>query len=61
MRLFGSSGIRAVFDKDLVETGSYNWTTSASNYNFENAIFIRDPRVAARYEAEFQHIWAQAR
>lgn len=51
----------AIFDGDQVETGSYNWTTSASNYNFENAIFIRDPRVAARYEAEFQHIWAQAR
>ena len=51
----------AVFDGRLVETGSYNWTTSATSYNFENAIFIRDLKVSARYEEEFQHIWAQAR
>jgi phosphatidylserine/phosphatidylglycerophosphate/cardiolipin synthase-like enzyme len=51
----------AVFDGNLVETGSYNWTTSASSYNFENAVFIRDPKVSAQYEEEFQHIWAQAR
>ena len=51
----------AVFDGNKVETGSYNWTTSATSYNFENAIFIVDPEVAARYEKEFQHIWAQAR
>jgi mitochondrial cardiolipin hydrolase len=50
----------AVFDNKLVETGSYNWTTSASSYNYENAIFIEDPEVAARYEKEFQHLWAQA-
>lgn len=51
----------AVFDGEMAETGSYNWTTSASSYNFENAVFIRDPKVSARYEAEFQHLWAQAR
>jgi mitochondrial cardiolipin hydrolase len=51
----------SVFDGGQVETGSYNWTASATSYNFENAIFIRDPKVSARYEEEFQHIWAQAR
>lgn len=51
----------AVFDGDLVETGSFNWTTSAASYNFENAVLIRDPKVSARYEEEFNHIWAQAR
>ena len=51
----------AVFDGVLVETGSYNWTASATSYNFENAIFIRDPKISARYEEEFAHIWAQAR
>lgn len=50
----------AVFDGDVVETGSFNWTTSANSYNFENAIFIKDPKVSARYESEFNHIWAQA-
>lgn len=51
----------AVFDGNRVETGSYNWTTSATSYNFENVLFIRDPKVSARFEEEFQHIWAQAR
>lgn len=50
----------AVFDARRVETGSFNWTTSANSYNYENAIFISDPEVAARYEKEFQHLWAQA-
>lgn len=51
----------AVFDGDVAETGSYNWTTSATSYNFENAVIIRDAKVSARYEEEFRHIWAQAR
>jgi phosphatidylserine/phosphatidylglycerophosphate/cardiolipin synthase-like enzyme len=51
----------AVFDGELVETGSYNWTTSATSFNFENAVFIRDPKISSRYEEEFEHIWAQAR
>ena len=50
----------AVFDGKTVETGSFNWTTSADRYNFENAVFISDPGVAARYESEFQRIWEQA-
>lgn len=51
----------AIFDGSIVETGSFNWTVSANSYNFENAVFIRDPTVAAQYEKEFGHIWAQAR
>ncbi len=50
----------AVFDNQVVETGSFNWTTSAAQYNFENAIFLRDPKVALRYEREFERIWEQA-
>ena len=50
----------AVFDGEVAETGSYNWTTSATSYNFENAVFIRDRSVSARYEEEFRHLWAQA-
>jgi len=50
----------AVFDGRLAETGSFNWTTSAENFNYENALFIADPAVVARFESEFQRIWAQA-
>lgn len=51
----------AVFDRQVVETGSFNWTTSGDRYNFENAVFIRDASVAKRYEGEFEHIWGGAR
>lgn len=50
----------AVFDGRLAETGSFNWTTSAEGYNFENAIFVADPKVAGRFEEEFARIWSQA-
>jgi phosphatidylserine/phosphatidylglycerophosphate/cardiolipin synthase-like enzyme len=50
----------AIFDGNLIETGSFNWTTSGASYNFENAIFIANPDVSASYEKEFNHIWAQA-
>lgn len=50
----------AVFDGRSVVTGSYNWTISASDYNYENMVFISDPEIAERYEQEFQHLWAQA-
>jgi phosphatidylserine/phosphatidylglycerophosphate/cardiolipin synthase-like enzyme len=51
----------AVFDGRLAETGSFNWTTSADRYNYENALFIADPAVVSRFENEFDLIWSQAR
>lgn len=37
----------------LVETGSYNWTTSAENYNNENVVIIHDAQIADYYWQEF--------
>jgi phosphatidylserine/phosphatidylglycerophosphate/cardiolipin synthase-like enzyme len=51
----------AVFDGRLVVKGSFNWTTSANRYNYENAIFISDSAVAQRYEREFERIWDAGR
>lgn len=51
----------AIFDRNLVETGSFNWTTSGTSYNFENIVFIESPAVAKRFSEEFEHIWASAR
>ncbi len=50
----------AVFDGQLVETGSFNWTISAEDYNYENALFLSDPQTVARYENEFDRIWSRA-
>ncbi len=51
----------AVFDRKMVETGSFNWTTSADGYNFENALFISNPTIVQRFEEEFERIWSQAK
>ena len=50
----------AVFDGRLAVTGSFNWTTSADSYNFENAVFISDPAAVARFSEAFERLWSQA-
>jgi phosphatidylserine/phosphatidylglycerophosphate/cardiolipin synthase-like enzyme len=48
----------AVFDGRRAVTGSYNWTDSAEARNFENALFLDDPEVVARYAARFDRLFA---
>ncbi|MGA7578888.1 MAG: phospholipase D family protein [Desulfobaccales bacterium] len=43
-----------IIDGETVITGSFNFTRSAEEYNAENLLVIRDPFLAARYEANFQ-------
>jgi phosphatidylserine/phosphatidylglycerophosphate/cardiolipin synthase-like enzyme len=50
----------AVFDGRLAVTGSFNWTTSADSYNFENAVFISDPTAVGRFTEAFERLWSQA-
>lgn len=61
----GSYGIMhnkvMVADGELVETGSFNWTTAADGMNFENALFRDDASLAALYSAYFDWMWAFAR
>ncbi len=47
----------AIFDGQVLLTGSYNWSTSAEENNFENAIFMRDPQTIASYQGNFNSIW----
>ena len=47
----------AIFDKQLLFTGSYNWTTNAEHFNYENAIFISDPETITQYQKEFDKLW----
>jgi phosphatidylserine/phosphatidylglycerophosphate/cardiolipin synthase-like enzyme len=51
----------ALFDEDTVLTGSYNWTRSAADHNYENIIVLKDPIVFAAYEREFKRLWKQLR
>jgi len=49
-----------VIDRQIVVTGSYNFTASAEESNDENVVIIFDPKIAAAYLDEFQRIYDQA-
>ncbi len=47
----------AVFDGRLLLTGSYNWTRSAAEHNYENMIVTDDPRLAGSFTRAFEELW----
>ena len=59
--LDGVSGIVhnkfAVVDGARVLTGSFNWTYSAEDRNWENLVVIDSPTVAQAYVRQFQRMW----
>ncbi|MEK7745368.1 MAG: phospholipase D-like domain-containing protein [Elusimicrobiota bacterium] len=46
-----------IFDGEMVETGSYNWSNNAENNNFEDTNFITDPPVISAFQGDFETIW----
>ena len=50
----------AIFDGDKVWTGSFNWTHSANNLNWENALLINTPSIVQAYEANFVYLMQNA-
>jgi phospholipase D len=51
----------AVFDGKELLTGSYNWTTNAERHNHEDVIFLKDKKVIAGFEQEFERLWVEAK
>lgn len=49
-----------VIDREIVITGSYNFTFSAEHRNDENILIIDDPLLAGIYLDEFQRLYDQA-
>jgi phosphatidylserine/phosphatidylglycerophosphate/cardiolipin synthase-like enzyme len=47
----------AIFDGELVSTGSFNWTGAASRSNSENCIFLDDASIVAKYSERFSFLW----
>lgn len=47
----------AVIDGRIVVTGSYNWSNAADDDNFENAVVIECPEIAAAFLEEFERLW----
>ena len=50
----------AVFDHEILLTGSYNWTETAERYSYENALFLRDKTLINDYQKEFDLLWGKA-
>ncbi|MEQ9503057.1 MAG: phospholipase D-like domain-containing protein [Deltaproteobacteria bacterium] len=48
----------AVFDRERLLTGSYNWTRSAARENHENILVTTDRGLVARYQHEFDRLWS---
>lgn len=49
-----------IIDNATVVTGSFNFSSSATESNDENLIIITDPDLAAQYVAEFDRRWTEA-
>ncbi|MFB6276205.1 MAG: phospholipase D-like domain-containing protein [Halothece sp.] len=50
----------AVIDKNMVVTGSHNWSASANYQNDETVLAIQNPTVAAHYQREFERLYDRA-
>ncbi len=49
----------ALFDKQLLLTGSYNWTRGAARDNLENFIVTSERRLVEPFCAVFERLWRQ--
>jgi len=47
----------AIFDGARVLTGSYNWTRSANEENYENAVIVSEPALVRQFQDEFDKLW----
>lgn len=49
----------AIFDDEILLSGSYNWTRSAAEKNEENIIVQNDPNLVTRFAQVFEDLWEQ--
>ncbi len=47
----------ALFDHTVLVSGSFNWTRSASNANFENVTVTTDSALITAFSGEFERLW----
>lgn len=50
-----------IVDGKTLETGSFNFTRHASQANQENQLYLTSPEILARYRAQFEHMWMEAK
>ncbi|WWO95510.1 MAG: phospholipase D family protein [Candidatus Dasytiphilus stammeri] len=50
-----------IIDSQILETGSYNYTSAADKHNAENIIILYHyPEIAFQYTQEFNRLWEQS-
>ncbi len=49
----------AIIDQQRLLNGSYNWTRSAADSNEENLVDCGEPELLARFQKEFDDLWAR--
>jgi phosphatidylserine/phosphatidylglycerophosphate/cardiolipin synthase-like enzyme len=49
----------ALFDAELLLTGSFNWTRGASEVNQENLLVTSEPRLVHAFGRTFEQLWDQ--
>jgi hypothetical protein len=49
----------ALFDGQVLVTGSYNWSTAAEQSNDENALLLRTPSLVSVYQSTFDKLWSR--
>jgi phosphatidylserine/phosphatidylglycerophosphate/cardiolipin synthase-like enzyme len=49
----------ALFDAATLLTGSFNWTRSAAQFNEENFLVTRSPRLVSAFAEQFERLWLQ--
>ena len=47
----------AIFDREALVNGSFNWTKSASDYNQENIVVLYEPKLINMFQDEFNKLW----
>ncbi len=48
-----------IVDRDMVQTGSFNYTLAASNRSAENQIYLTNEKVVSRFQKEFDELWSE--
>lgn len=49
----------AIFDGQVMVTGSYNWTENAERFNYENLLVEDDPALIQAFQKEFEKLWSR--
>lgn len=47
----------AVFDANIIVTGSYTLTEHSEKFNYENVIFTNEPEVVEKFQKEFESLY----